>query len=786
MSGDIAVVGASEEDGAGSIRGAAYIFERNQGGADSWGQVTKVTASDAEDQDIFGRSAAISGDTVVIGAYGEDGAGGHDRGAAYIFERNWWGEDTWGAVKKLAGSAVDDAWFGYSVAISGDSIVVGAPRDSGGAVYIFERNYGGADAWNWVVKLGSIGEFFGGAVAISGDTTVVGAQLDDSAGDSSGTAFVFERNQGGPNTWGLVAQLAASDAAEGDCFGISVAVSGDTALVGANGEDGVGGNARGAAYLFRRNQGGAAAWGQVTKLTASDAANGDQFGLSLAISGDRAVVGAPHIDLDVGAAYIFERNQGGADAWGQVTKLTISEAADHDHLGYSVAISADTVVAGAYGRASGRGAAYLFVVGGGHWQEVAIPGASDAADEDWFGRSAAISSDTIVVGAHGEDSAGSSGGAAYIFTRNRYGADNWGEVKKLVALDGQDGDYFGYAVAISGDTIVVGAYGEDGGGNNRGAAYVFARNYDPGNPSTPLADNWGQVKKLHAIDAENIDWFGYSVAISADTVVAGAPGEDSGGNLSGAAYLFERNQGGKDNWGQAKKLTASDAAEGDFFGRSLAVSTDTVVVGAIYEGGAGTARGAAYVFARNQGGVAESWGQVKKLTASDTADEDCFGRAVAISWDTILVGADREDGGGSDWGAAYLFERNQGGKDNWGQMKKLTASDAADEDQFGISVAISGDTVVVGAWTEDGAGTDRGTAYVFERNQGGADSWGQVSRLTASDAADEDWFGQSVSIGDDAIVVGACGADGGGLDRGTAYIFSLQPYRIFLPLIRND
>jgi hypothetical protein len=177
---------------------------------------------------------------------------------------------------------------------------------------------------------------------------------------------------------------------------------------------------------------------------------------------------------------------------------------------------------------------------------------------------------------------------------------------------------------------------------------------------------------------------------------------------------------------------------------------------------------------------------VTKLTASDAADWDFLGISVAISGDTVVVGAYFEDGAGSDRGAAYVYERNQGGADSWGQVTKLTASDTADDDRFGYAVAISGDTVVVGTHMEDGAGKYRGAAYVYERNQGGADHWGQVTKLTASDAADMDYFGGSVAISRDTVVVGAYLQDGAGSDRGAAYVFGLQPVHIYLPLVLKN
>ncbi|MEJ2212002.1 MAG: FG-GAP repeat protein, partial [Anaerolineae bacterium] len=178
-----------------------------------------------------------------------------------------------------------------------------------------------------------------------------------------------------------------------------------------------------------------------------------------------------------------------------------------------------------------------------------------------------------------------------------------GQVVKLTASDAAAGDRFGSSVAIDNDTVVVGAYWEDGAGIDRGAAYVFERNYDRSNPSVPKADNWGQVAKLIASDPGNYDDFGFSVSISDDTIVVGVPWEEgSVGADRGAAYIFVRNQGGPDNWGQLKKLLASDGQSYAYFGRSVSISGDTIVVGAFRDGTSGSERGAAYIFERNGSG----------------------------------------------------------------------------------------------------------------------------------------------------------------------------------------
>ncbi|MDD4308326.1 MAG: putative Ig domain-containing protein, partial [Thermoplasmata archaeon] len=490
------------------------------------------------------------------------------------------------------------------------------------------------------------------------------------------------------------------------------------------------------------------------------------FGASVSVSGDTIVIGAFSDDGGRGSAYVFTRNNGGTDYWGQVTRITASDRATDDYFGYSVSISFDTIVVGAFygdvGANANQGSAYTFNQVGNTWVEIGHPVASDGAVGDWFGTSVAVSGDTIVVGASG-DSVGAnvSQGSAYVFTRNYGGADNWGQVKKITASDGEAGDNFGNTVSVSGDTIVVGASGDDVAGVDQGSAYVFTRNYGG-------ADNWGQVKKLIAGDGEADDWFGSSVSISGETIVVGAVIDGVDGVDQGSAYVFTRNYGGTDNWGQVKRLTASDGAAFYYFGESVSVSGDTIVVGA----GSNDLKGAAYVFTRNYGG-ADYWGQVKKLTASDGATNDLFGVSVSVSGDTIVVGACRDDVDEIDEGSAYVFTRNYGGADNWGQVKHIAAYDRSAGDYFGASVSVSGDTIVVGA-SNDFVGTNsyQGSAYVFTRNNGGADNWGLVTNITAGDGAANDYFGRDVSISGDTIVVGAHYDDvGANLDQGSAYIY---------------
>jgi hypothetical protein len=388
---------------------------------------------------------------------------------------------------------------------------------------------------------------------------------------------------------------------------------------------------------------------------------------------------------------------------------------------------------------------------------------SDTADSDNFGYSVATDGNYAIAGAPGANGLGTDRGQAYLFLRTQGGTDGWGQVKVLVAADAGDGDFFGVAVGISGDYAVVGAGAENGTGTDQGAAYVFYRNQGG-------ADNWGQVKKITAADRADSDGFGYSVAIEGDTIIVGADGEDGAGTDRGAAYIFLKDEGGTDNWGQVTKLTASDATDVSQFGFRVALDGDFALVGAPRADAGGTDRGSAYLFGRDFGG-AGAWGEVKRLAPNAPTDDSWFGNAVAIEGSLAVVGEAWNDGTGTNRGAAYVFGRDTGGTDNWGEIKRLSASDAGDGAFFGYSLALSGSNIVVGAPWAPGGGTERGQIYLFSKDEGSPDNWGEVQRLRASDGQNEDWFGFSSSIAGTYILGGAIGEDGAGSGRGAAYLF---------------
>ena len=240
--------------------------------------------------------------------------------------------------------------------------------------------------------------------------------------------------------------------------------------------------------------------------------------------------------------------------------------------------------------------------------------------------------------------------------------------------------------------------------------------------------------RLTASDAGGGIYFGHSVSVSGDVVIVGAPRSDGACPdrvhcNSGSAYIFQRNEGGPDNWGEVTELTAGDAASGDSFGGSVSISGNTTIVGAIRDDDACPSdrncnSGAAYIFRRNEGDP-DNWHEVAKLVAGDRRAWDTFGYSVSISGDIVVIGARTDSYAGSDTGSAYVFQRDEGGSDNWGEVAELTADDAAASDLFGFSVSISGDTALIGALSADN-GRWTGSAYVFQRDEGGPDNWGQV------------------------------------------------------------
>ena len=354
----------------------------------------------------------------------------------------------------------------------------------------------------------------------------------------------------GDTTATQITQLLPNDRGAGDAFGQSVALAGDIALVGAQEHDGK----IGAAYIFSRNKNGPNAWGLVIKLTPSNTINNSQFGKSVALLNDIAFIGAPGDDSTAGNVYVYGRNQGGIDVWGEIEVITPTPSIAGDTFGDAIAAFNDTVLVGAPGSSGSPGAAYLFGHNQGsinNWEQITIitPNTTQPVN---FGSDVALTDKTMLIGDPAIDS-------AYIFDRNQGNESAWVEVAKLTS----DSVFFGAPVALAADTALVSS-----AVNN--IVYVFNRNQDGTN-------NWGQVTTIQASDTGKDDAFGIAIDLVDDVALIGAINNN---NDTGAAYLFGKNQDGPNVWGEIDKIIENNAAIEDDFGHSVAFTNDTILISA--------------------------------------------------------------------------------------------------------------------------------------------------------------------------------------------------------------
>jgi len=438
-----------------------------------------------------------------------------------------------------------------------------------------------------------------------------------------------------------------------------------------------------------------------------------------------------------------------AQEWSQVQKLLAkypngnSAAVPSMFYGQNVDISGDYAVVSAlddaYDAAGGNykpmsGSVYVLVKEAGEWKPAAKLTAPVRNAYARFGASAAISGDYIVVGETGARVVGDQyQGLAHIFKRNHGGTGTWGLVKTIETRTVNPGDSFGEDVDISGDFVVVGARNDDFDVNdanfvsNAGAVYIYGKN-------TGGADNWGLVRKIAPALRELADSFGSSVAIEGDLLVVGAPGERQDASelvplsYTGAIYIYRKDQGGAGNWGQVKKTAPTVRAEQDWFGAAVAISGNDVIVGAPFEDEDENElnyihdAGAAYIFSKDEGG-ADAWGQVRKLTAMNRSADAWFGNSVNIDGELAAVGSSYEslDGQGQNFvnaaGGAYLFKKDGS---QWSPVRRLSPPVRVASDNFGRSLALSGSTVFVGAFglVREAGEPDvlsPGAVYVFQQ-----------------------------------------------------------------------
>lgn len=372
--------------------------------------------------------------------------------------------------------------------------------------------------------------------------------------------------------------------------------------------------------------------------------------------------------------------------------------------------------------------------------------AEDGAAKDAFGVAVSLSGDTAAIGAVFDDDLGQDSGSAYTFVR----ADNgsWSQESKLVPPNGQANDWFGSAIAISKDTLIVGAPNASENGIATGTVHVYFHNGSEWTHQATLAPKSGAAD----------DQFGYALALDGDTILIGAPGDDEVAMDAGAAYLFKR---AGSSWNEETKLVPTPGGASGFFGASVAISQTTALVGAWDDG---SAKNAGVVFTYTTDGSA--WTPETTLVPTDPTAQDIFGYSLSLSNNTALIGAHGNDAHGADSGAAYIFMHN-GTK--WDQDQKLAPKDGAVGDAFGYSVGIWNDLAIIGAYWDDDRGDFSGSAYTFALTNG---HWIEKDKHAPNDGIPGQKFGCSVAIDGDIAIAGAFGDTTKDKESGSAYVFS--------------
>jgi hypothetical protein len=713
LSGTRLLVGAWREDTGAADAGSVYVYDL--AGATPTVPALVLNNPAPAANDYFGVSVAVSGTRVAVGAF-QDDSGADNSGSAYAYDLA--GATPAVPVASFANPtpAIND-FFGYAVAVAGNRVLVGSPQDDNGGsdsgmayVYDVTSPTPGTPVLTLPNPAMTPSDEFGRAVALSGSRAVIGAMGDDPGASSAGSAHVYDLDGATPAVPVLTLNNPAP--AAGDNFGHAVAVSGARVVVGAW-LDNAGAADAGSAYAY--DLGGATPTVPVAVLNNPAPAGSDQFGLAVAISGTRVVVGAPYDDTvagDAGGAYVYEL--AGAMPSTPILTLLHSGPAPGDGFGSSVGVSGMRLIVGAPREDTGAnnaGSAFVFHLSGPSpgVPALTLPNPSPAPG-DQFGWAVAVSGTRAVVGAYLDDAGAVDTGTAHIY--DLAGTTPAVPLHTLANPAPEFDDEFGIAVAISGTRVVVGAPYDNTGASDAGSAYVY--DLTSGTPAVPLLT-------LPNPGPGTDERFGIAVAISGTRLAVGAPYDDTGAANAGSVYVYDLASATPAV--PALILNNPDPAVNDYFGSALAVSGTRVVVGAYGDDTGASGAGRAYVY--DTGGSTPAT-PVATLNNPSPASLDSFGAAVAISGAQVLIGVQEDDTGGSEAGIAYLYDLSSGTPAS--PAATLLNPRPSDGDTFGYAVALDAGIAAVGAPGEDSVMFDKGHAYVFgpdpdADNDGILDSW---------------------------------------------------------------
>jgi hypothetical protein len=722
LDGSNVLIGAYYEDGGGvSNSGRAYLF--NTSGT----LLQTYNSPNPESDGYFGYSVSLDGSNVLIGAYYEDG-GAKNSGRAYLFNTSGTLLQTY--ISPNAEATGLFGLFGSSVSLDGDNVLIGAYREDGGAidsgrVYLF--NTSGTLLQTYESPNPEASGYFGYSVSLDGDNVLIGATRENGGSAESGRAYLF-------NTSGTLLQTYNSPNPEASgYFGYSVSLDGDNVLIGAPFEDAQSLTASGRVYLFNTSG---------TLLQTYESPNPEAsgyFGHSVSLDGDNVLIGALGKDSSglskAGSTYLFNTS-------GTLLRTYDSPNAEpNGYFGWSVSLDGDNVLIGAYkedgGGVSGSGRAYVYSISETKLRNRLLDTleSPNPNSNGNFGYSVSLDGDKVLVGATRENGGSAESGRAYLF--NTSGT----LLRTYISPNLQAYSAFGWSVSLDGDNVLISAYQENGGGvSASGRVYLF-------NTSGTL------LQTYISPNAESGGQFGSSVSLDGDNVLVGAYQENGGATDSGRVYLF--NTSGT----LLQTYNSPNAEASGEFGRSVSLDEDNVLIGAYKEDGAGISEsGRAYLF--NTSGTL-----LQTYESPNIKVIGYFGWSVSLDGDNVLIGAYREDGGSAESGRAYLF--NTSGT----LLRTYISPNLQAYSAFGWSVSLDGDNVLISAYQENGGGVSAsGRVYLFNTSGTLLQTYDSPNPVTSGQ------FGYSVSLDGDKVLVGAFQEDGGATDSGRAYLYERKEF----------
>jgi hypothetical protein len=696
ISGARVVVGARYNSGFTDL-GRAYVYDLAS--ATPTAPVATLDNPSPSQNDFFGSAVAISGTRVVIGAFGNF-AGASAAGSAYVYDLAG-GAPTVPVLTLNNPSPGPSDFFGVEVAISGARVVIAARDDDTGAVdagiaYVYD--IASDDPLNPITLENpspAAGDRFGSSVAIHGTRVVVGARGDEAGAPSAGSAYVYDIAGATPML--PVVTLHNPTPAQNDLFGVAVAISGTRVLIGASGDDTAATDA-GSAYLYELTSSTPTV--PVATLNSPGVAGGDRFGSAVAISGTLMVVGAPNDDIgatDAGSAYVYDLVSTTPAV--PVLALHNPSPASNDHFGAAVAISGTRVVIGASDDDTGAldaGSAYVYDLASGTPTVPLVTLANPTpAQSDSFGNAVAISGTRVIVGAYLDDAGALDAGSVYIY--DLAGATPTVPVLMLANPSPALGDRFGRSVAVSGTRVLIAADQDDTGSVDAGSAYVY--DLASATPALPI------ITLNNPTPAGN-EYYGFSVAISGTRAVIGAYGDSTGAGAAGSAYVYDL--AGATPALPVATLNNPAPGGGDNFGYSVAISGTRIIIGAYLDDAVAGDSGSAYVYDLSSATPAVP---VATLNNPSPATNDRFATSVAIDGTAVAIGAPLDDTVALDKGYAYVFAPanpdfdGDGLLDIWeyawfGSTAVVTALDDTDGDGRNelLEVAFNGSPIMSDPW----------------------------------------------------------------------------------------